>query len=119
MYCSAIHIQRNREECGWIGNTQRGQNCIYLIFDGIHYNALKLNGEQIQPENDTLNVRSDTKEKRKRKCSTPEAANTTHTKTTQANAKDDKTGKSEYNQRQVEDNHEAGRAKRRKNTTSK
>jgi hypothetical protein len=52
-------VQRNREECGWIGNTQRGQNCIYLIFDGIHHNALKLNGEQTQPENNTMNVRSD------------------------------------------------------------
>jgi hypothetical protein len=47
------------EECGWIGDTQRGQNCIYLIYNGIHYNALKLNAEQVQPENDTSNVRSD------------------------------------------------------------
>ena len=54
------------EECGWIGNTQRGQNCICLIYDGIHYNALKLNDEQIQPKNDTFNVRSDKKEKREK-----------------------------------------------------
>ena len=33
---------RHMEECRWIGDTQRGQNCIYLIYDGIHYNALKL-----------------------------------------------------------------------------
>ena len=57
-----------------------------MLYDGIptHYNALKVDDEQIKPENDTLNVRSDKKEKRKRKCITPEAANTTHTETTQA-----------------------------------
>ena len=66
------------EECGWIGNTQRGQKCICLIYDGIHYNALKLNDEQVQPENDTFDMRSDKKRKRKRKCNTSVAANTTH-----------------------------------------
>ena len=74
------------EEFGWIGNTQRGQNCIYLIFDGIHYNALKVNKEQKQTENVILNVRSEKEEKRKRKCNPPEAANTTHPEPTQAKA---------------------------------
>ena len=34
------------DECGWM-DTQRGKNCIYLIYDGIHYNALKLNKEHM------------------------------------------------------------------------
>ena len=50
------------ETCGWIGDTQRGQNCIYLIYDGIHYNALKLNKEnsiaEPKPSNDTASADS-------------------------------------------------------------
>ena len=55
------------EECGWIGDTQRGQNCIYLIYDGIHYNALKLNKEnniaESKPSIDTVNTGSENKDK--------------------------------------------------------
>ena len=82
------------EECGWIGNTQRGQNCIYLIlYDDMHYNALKLlNKKQKQTENATLNVRLDTKENRKRKGDPTEATNTTHPEPTQNNVR---TGKNE------------------------
>jgi hypothetical protein len=29
--------KHHMKECGGIGDTQRGQNCIYLIYDGIHY----------------------------------------------------------------------------------
>ena len=61
------------EECGWIGDTKRGKNCIYLIYDGIHYNALKLNKENMndnnlinieetQPTNDTATTSSANKD---------------------------------------------------------
>ena len=77
--------------CGWI-NTQRGQNHIYLIYDGIHYNALILNKEKNQTGNVTLNVGVDLKERSKRKYDPPEAANATHQEPTQANVTDDRTG---------------------------
>jgi hypothetical protein len=99
------------EKCGRIGDTQQGQNYIYLIYDGIHYNALKLNDEQVLPGNDTTNVKSGKKEKQKRKCDPPKAANTTHTKTTQDSTNDDKKVKDTYNHQQTTDKHETWRAK--------
>ena len=82
---------QHMEACGWI-NAQRGQNCIHLTYDGIHYNALILNKEHTQTENVTLNVGVDLKEKSKRKYNPPEAANTTHLEPTQANVINDRTG---------------------------
>jgi hypothetical protein len=61
---------QHMEECGWIGDIQRGQNCINLIYDGIHYNALKLNKEnniaEPKPSNDTANTDSENKDKQTR-----------------------------------------------------
>ena len=64
------------EECGWIGDTQRGQNCIYLRYDGIHYNALKLNKDvsihgmtnagKTQPTREIVKAGLENKDKRKR-----------------------------------------------------
>ena len=73
------------DECGWM-DTQRGKNCIYLIYDGIHYNALKLNKEHMsdngltqieatQTTNDTANTSSENKDKRKREDGQPNTNN--------------------------------------------
>ena len=74
------------DECGWM-DTQRGKNCIYLIYDGIHYNALKLNKEHMsdngltqneakQTTNDTANTSLENKDKRKREDGQPNNNNT-------------------------------------------
>jgi hypothetical protein len=39
---------QHMEECGWIGDTDRRKHCIYLIYDGIHYNTPRMNGELTQ-----------------------------------------------------------------------
>ena len=75
------------DECGWM-DTQRGKNCIYLIYDGIHYNALKLNKENMsdnslsltnieetQPTNDIANTSLENKDKRKREGAQPNTSN--------------------------------------------
>ena len=71
------------EECGWIGDTQRGQNCIYLIYDGIHYNALKLNKEHniIEPKqpSDTANTSPDQQDKQTRGSAQPNTNQTQDT----------------------------------------
>ena len=56
---------QHMETYGWM-NTQRGQNCIYLIHDGIHYNALVLNKEQKQTGEVTPNMGTDLKTKSKK-----------------------------------------------------
>ena len=76
------------EECGWIGDTHRGENCIYLVYDGILYSSLRLNDNQALLDNDTANKRSGNKEKRKRESDPNEAANTTQTVNTQDTTKD-------------------------------
>ena len=74
------------EECGWIGDTQRRQNCIFLMYAGIHYNALKLNKENMsdnslasiaesQPTNDTANTSSENNDKRKKEDVQPNTNN--------------------------------------------
>ena len=79
---------QHMEECGGIEDTHRGGNYIYLTYDGIHYNALRLNDNQTLLDNDTAKMRSGNKEKRKREGDPPEAANTAHTVNTQATTND-------------------------------
>ena len=100
------------EECGWIGDTQRGQNCIYLIYDGIHYNALKLNKEHniIEPNqpSDTTNTSPDQQDEKTRGGAQP---NTNQTKDTdihttnskrKANANTNKRKKGKQNEGRAE-----------------
>ena len=73
------------DECGWM-DTQRGKNCIYQIYDGIHHNALKLNKEHMsdngltqieatQTTNDTANTILENKDTRKREDGQPNTNN--------------------------------------------
>ena len=57
----------------------------HLIYDGIHYNALVLNKQQKQTGEATPNMKTDLKTKSKQNCNSPEATNTKHIETTQAN----------------------------------
>jgi hypothetical protein len=84
------------EECGWIGDTQRGQNCIYIIYDDIHCNALRLNKENVsvrgstnagkpQPTNDTVNTGLENKDQRKREGDQPNTSTAQETDTHSTN----------------------------------
>ena len=79
------------EECGWIGDTQRGQNCIYLIYDGIHFNALKLNKEnniaEPKQSSDTIITSPDQQDKRTRENVQPNANQTQDTAIHTTNSK--------------------------------
>lgn len=124
---NTIHTQRhNRENYTpnggmWMDRKYPTRPEIYLpdIYDGIHYDALKLNENQVQYGTDNASERLDEKDAQERKLNSQAPHSAVHTTSEQEAPNENTKERYKHNQQRVMSNQRAGQAKRGTRTHDK